>query len=171
MPRVLARIGFWRVRVKGFGIGAALGIERRFDFDHASPQALDHRLDHVVAADSQAFGHDLGRQMAVTQMPGDPNQMLRVVAADFGQRLGRSDHLDQPAIVEHQRIATTQRDRIFQVEQKRQPARAGHGHPPPVPVVEAKHDGIGGRLAPAVLPMDLGRPDHDVLTASRPCRR
>ena len=56
--------------------------------------------------------------MAVAEMPGDPNQMLRIVAANFGQRLRRRDHLDQPAIVEHQRVAAAQRDRVFQVEQK-----------------------------------------------------
>ena len=44
--------------------------------------------------------------MPVAEMPGDPDQMLRIVAADLGQRLGRRDHLDQPAIFEHQRVAT-----------------------------------------------------------------
>jgi hypothetical protein len=62
------------------------------------------------------------------------------------QRLGRRDHLDQPAVFQHQRIAAAQRDRVFQVEQEFEPARARHRHPPPVPVVEIEHDGIGRRL-------------------------
>ena len=44
--------------------------------------------------------------MPVAEMPGKPNQMLRIAASDFKERLGRSHHLDQPAIFEHQRVAT-----------------------------------------------------------------
>ena len=103
-------------------------------------------------------------------MPGEPNQMLRIGAPDLEQRLRRRDDLDQPTIVEYQGVAAAQRDRVFQIEQKLEPARAGHRHPPPVPVVEIEHDGIGRRLAPAMLSPDLRRADH-MITASRPCRR
>ena len=54
-------------------IRAALGIERRLDLDDARAQSLHHRLDDVIAADAQAFRHDLGRQVAVAEVPGpDP---------------------------------------------------------------------------------------------------
>jgi hypothetical protein len=76
-------------------------------------------------------------------MPGDPNQMQRIGAADLDQWLGGRHHLDQPAIFQHQRITAAQRDGVFEIEQELEPARAGHRHPPPVPVVEIKHDGIG----------------------------
>jgi len=125
-------------------IGPALGIERRLDLDDARAQSLDHRLDDVIPADAQAFWHDLGRQMAVAEMPGDANQMKGIGTADFHQRLGGRDHLDQPAVLQHQRVAATQRHRVFQIEQEFQPARPRHRHPPPVPVVEIEHDGIGG---------------------------
>jgi hypothetical protein len=62
--------------------------------------------------------------MAVAEMPGDANQMQRVSAADFDQRLGGGDHLNQAAVFQHQRIATAQRDRVFQIEQEFEPARA-----------------------------------------------
>jgi hypothetical protein len=72
-----------RMGVAAAGIGAAFGIERRFDLDHAGTQPLDHRLDDMVAPDTQALGHDLRRQMAVAEMPGYPNQMMRIGAADL----------------------------------------------------------------------------------------
>ena len=78
-------------------------------------------------------------------MPGDAHQMLRIVAANLDQRLGRRHHLDQPAVVQHQRVAAAQRHGVLEVEQEFEPARAGHRHPPPVPVVEIEHDGIGRR--------------------------
>ena len=86
--------------------------------------------------------------------------MLGLDPANFNKRLGGSDHLDQPAIVEHQRIAAAQRDGIFQIEQKIKPARPGHRHAPPMPVVEIEHDRIGRRLRPAMLPNDTCRADH-----------
>jgi hypothetical protein len=107
---------FQGMRMGGFGIGAALRIERRFDSDHASPQPRDHRLNNVVAPNPQPLGRDLRGQMAITQVPGYANQMLRIIAANLGKRLGRSDHLDQPTIPEYQRVAAAQRDRFFQIE-------------------------------------------------------
>ena len=141
-------------------IGAAFGIERRLDLDHTRAEPPNHRLDDMVAPDSQAFWHDLGRQMPVAEMPAEPHQMLRVDPANFQQRFGRRHHLDQPAVVEHQRVAAAQRNGIFEIEQEFQPARPSHRHPPPVAVVEIKHDGIGRRLRPAMLAANLGGADH-----------
>ena len=50
MRRVVVRLAFRRVRVAAFGIGAALGIERRVDLDHPRAQPLDHRLNDMIAA-------------------------------------------------------------------------------------------------------------------------
>ena len=140
------RVGFRRMGVTA-RIGAAFGIERRLDLDDPRAQPLHHRLDDVIAANAQALRHDLCRQMAVAEMPGDPNQMQRIGAADLEQRLGGRHHLDQPSVFQHQRIAAAQRDGVFQIEQEFQPARARHRHPPPVPVVEIEHDGIGRGIA------------------------
>jgi hypothetical protein len=93
-------------------------------------------------------------------MPGDPHQMMRISSSDFDQRLGRCDHFDQPAVLEHQRVAAAQRDGVFQIEQELKPARAGHCHPPPVPVVKIQHDSIGCGLRPAMLAQDFCRADH-----------
>ena len=68
------RVGFRRMGVTA-RVRAALGIERRLDLDDARAQPLHHRLDDVIASDAQAFRHDLGRQMAIAEMPGNPDQM------------------------------------------------------------------------------------------------
>ena len=107
-----------RMRVAVTGIGATLRVERRFDLDQTCTEPLHHRFDHVVAPDAQAACGDLRRQVTIAEMPGDANQMLRIAAADFHQRLRRRHDLDQPAILKHQCIASTQGDRIFEIEQK-----------------------------------------------------
>ena len=136
------RVGFRRMGVTA-RVRPPFGIERRFDLDDARAQPLHHRLDDVIPADAQTLRHDLRRQMAIAEMPGYANQMQGVGAPDLKQRLRRRHHLDQPAVLQHQRIAAAQGNGVFEVEQKCQPARAGHRHPPPVPVVEIEHDGIG----------------------------
>jgi hypothetical protein len=160
MRRVVMRLIVRRVRVAAFGIGAAFGIKGRFDLDHARAQSLHHCLDDMVAPDAQAARGDLGRQMAVAEMPGDPDQMLRIGAANLDQRLRRRDDLDQPAIVEHQRIAAAQHGGVFQIEQEFEPARAGHRHPPAMTIVKIKHDGVGRRLIPAMRTANLRGAGH-----------
>ena len=98
--------------------------------------------------------------MPVAEMPGDPDQMMRVAAANLDQRLGRGNHFDQPAVLEHQRIATAQCDGVFKIEQEFEPARAGHRHAPAMTIVEIKHDGIGRRLIPAMRAADLRGAGH-----------
>ena len=156
MPRMIMRI----VGACVAGIGTAFGIERRFDLDEARVQPSHHRLDHMIAADAQSSCRDLGRQMPVAEVPGKPDQMLRIAASDFKERLGRSHHLDQPAIFEHQRVATAQDDRSFQIEQEFQPTRALHRHPPAVAIVKIEQDAVGRRLAPAMLSQNLRGSDH-----------
>jgi hypothetical protein len=159
MRRVPVRGRLARMDVAA-GIGAAFGIERRLDLDDARTQPRHHRLDDVIAPDPQALWHDLRGQMPVAEMPGDPDPMQWIGTPDLDQRLGRGNHLDQPAILQHQRIAAAQGDGVFEVEQKFQPAGAGHRHPPPVPVVEIEHDGVGRRLRPAMLALNLRGADH-----------
>src|ERR1700752_2527437 len=78
-------------------IGTACGIERLLDLDHARAQPRHHLLDHVIPSDAQTLPHDLRRQMAVAEGPGDPHQMLRVGAPDLDQWLRGRHHFAQPA--------------------------------------------------------------------------
>src|SRR3954470_22068293 len=77
------------MRMAGLHIGAAFGIERRLDLGHAPAKSLDHGFDDVVAADAQSLCHDLRRQMAVAEMPGDADQMPGIAPADFREWFGR----------------------------------------------------------------------------------
>jgi hypothetical protein len=102
--------------------------------------------------------------MAIAEMPGHPNQMPRVVAADFRQRLRRRHDLDQPAILEHQRVTAPQGNRVFKIKQKCQAPRARHRQPPAVTVVEIKHDRVGRRFGPAMLAANFDGTDHHSLS-------
>jgi hypothetical protein len=143
-------------------IGAAFRIERRLDLDHAGAQTRHHGLDDVIPADPQSLCHGLRRQMPVAEMPGDADQVLRIAPPDLEQRLGSRDDLDQPPILQNQRITAAQRHGVFEVEQEFEAARAGHRHPPPVAIVKVEDDRVGGGLLPAMLRLDLCGADHAI---------
>src|SRR4051794_25065532 len=115
--RVLLSARF-RGRMAATLISPAFGIERRFDVEDPGPQPLQHLGDDVVTPDSQRLGGDLRRQMTIAEVPGEADQMLRIPALDFDQRFGGGNDLDQAAVVEHQRIAAAQRERLLQIEQE-----------------------------------------------------
>lgn len=96
--------------VAATGIGPAFRIERRLDGNDARTEAPHHVLDNVIAPDAKSLANNLGGQMAIAKMPGDAHQMKRIGAADLHQRLGGRDHLDQPAVFQHQGIAAPQRN-------------------------------------------------------------
>src|SRR5215212_12180763 len=62
------------VPMRALGIGTSLGIERRFNLDHPRAQSPHHCFDHVIAPDAQGLCRDLRRQMAISEMPGHPDQ-------------------------------------------------------------------------------------------------
>jgi hypothetical protein len=148
------------VSMAGLGVGPAFRIERRLDLDDARPQPLHHRFDHMVPANSQALGQDLGRQVPVAEMPGEPHQMMRIAGANFEQRLGRRHDLDQPAVLQHQGIATAKRGGVLEVEQECEPAGPGHRQTATVAIVEIEQDGIGSGLFPTMLPEHARGADH-----------
>lgn len=100
------------------GIGAAFGIERRLDLDDAGTETLHHLLNDVIAANPQALGHDLGRQVPVAEMPGEAHEMCGISAADLDQRFWRGHDFDAAAVFQHQGIATAQGDGVFEIEQE-----------------------------------------------------
>jgi hypothetical protein len=149
-------------RLMRSGIGAAFGIERCFDLDDLGAKTLHHLLDDMIAADAQALGHDLRRQMAIAEMPCEPHQMAGIGTTDLDQWLRRCDHLDQAAVFQHQSVAAPQGDGVFEIEQEFQSARPRHRHAATMTIVEIENDGICRRLCPVVLAFDLSRADHEL---------
>ncbi len=129
-------------------IGAAFRIERRLDLRHLGAEAAYHVLDDVIATDPQLLTEDLGRKVTIAEMPGDAHEVLCILRADFGKRLGRRKHFHEASVFQRQRVAGPQHDRFLQIEQEFEAANALHGDPPAMPVVEIEHDRIDGLALP-----------------------
>src|SRR5277367_3218366 len=86
--------------------------------------------------------------MAVAEMPGDARESEPVGGADFSQRFGRGDHLDDASVLETQSVAAAQHRRFREIKQEGETADAGHGHPPPIPIVKIQHHRVSRRAGP-----------------------
>ena len=77
------------------------------------------------------------------------DQRGRFGGADFRERFGRSDDLDDAPVFELQPIAAAQQHRLVEIEQEIETAHARHRHPPAMAFVVVEHYGIGGFAGPA----------------------
>lgn len=146
--------------VMGLKVGAALGIEGRFDPADLAAKANHHFLDHVIAADAQPPPDDLHRQMAIAEVPGELEQMIGALGADLAERFGRANHLDEAPVLELHRVAGAQGDRLRQVEQEFQPAHGAQRDPPTVTLVEFEHDAVRRFALPVASCDHFVRQDH-----------
>ncbi len=142
------------------GVGAALRVERRHDRGHGCAEAADHLLDDVVAADAQPVAEQLGRQVAVAEVPGDAQQIGRIGGRDLDKRLKRGADGDDAPVLQDQPVAVAQRHRLRQVEQELEPAGGGHRHAAAVALVIVEHHMVGRFAGPLAGGNDLGRADH-----------
>lgn len=136
------------VNRRGRDIGAAFGIERRLDLDHARAKAPRHVFDDVVAPDAQAFLQQFGWQVAVAKVPGDAHQRGGVCAADLRQLFGRCNNFDDASVLQRQPVAGPQHHRLGQVEKKSEPAYAGHRDAAPIAFVIIEDDRVGRFAGP-----------------------
>ena len=150
------------MRMAGLQVGSPLGIEGGFDRARLAAKPFHHRYDDVIAANTEAVPRDLHGEVAVAEVPGQPEQMLGRFRADFAQRLGSADDLHKAAILQLHGIAGAQRDGLGQIEQERQSARAFHRDPATVPVLEVEHHRISGIALPVALGDHIGCTQHGI---------
>jgi len=141
-------------------IGAAFGVERRGKRNDLAAELQNHVLDHVIAANAQAFTHQLCRQVPVAEMPGNFNQMGRVLGEDLDKILRLGQHFDKPAVFQLQPVAMVQMDGRGFVQEEGQAARPGENRPAAVTIVKVKGDPVGRGCRPCACGVDLVNADH-----------
>ena len=152
-------------------IGAAFRLERGIDEAHVGAKLLDQLDQHIVVADAQGAVEELGRRMAIAQVPGDARDHMRIGRAEFHQplRLGRDQH--DRAGFQCEAVALHQRRRFGEIDVKGLPLGTSERGAPPPPILEIEFHGIdrrGGIEAAGV--QDLGRTDHRLARGLAPGR-
>src|SRR6516162_11962931 len=69
-------------------VGPAFGLKGFLNLLECCSETSQHFFNHVVGADTESDLANFGREMAISQMPGKPHQLMAVLVTDFHERLG-----------------------------------------------------------------------------------
>jgi hypothetical protein len=145
-------------------VSATLGVEWAHHLVDMRTQPRHHLGQHVIRLDVDGLGRDLGRRVAVAQMPSDPSERPSVMPKDLVEGLWRRNHRHSAAILEDKRIAVLQAHRLRQVEQKAQASLPLHHDAPPVALIEVERHHFGD--CPAARSVRFARDGADHGSAS-----
>jgi hypothetical protein len=79
-------------------IRASFGLKGDLYLGQISSKATKHLFDNVIRANQEGVTPNLGRQVAISQMPGKTNQLIRVFMSDFYQQFARGLDTEPSAI-------------------------------------------------------------------------
>lgn len=96
----------------------------------------------MVAADENTILADLGGQMTVAQMPAQLCQVVAVAGGHFVKRLIGGDDLDHASILQHERIAMIEGDRLGQIDKHLTAALQREKPAPQMTLVMGEHDTV-----------------------------
>ena len=99
-------------------VGTAFRVEGAPHRSCPSAELLHHVLDNVIAPDSERCAHELRRQMPVAEMPGDLDEMRRVIGFNLDKVFGLGHHLDDPSVFQLKTIGVAQVNGARLVQQK-----------------------------------------------------
>src|SRR5215472_8634085 len=81
-------------------IGATLGLKRCFDSFQLGSETTQHLFDHTIGPDAKSTIANLRRKVPISEMPGEPHELMRIPMPDLHNRFG-SGFNPQPASVIH----------------------------------------------------------------------
>lgn len=129
-------------------VGAALGLEGALHRRHRTALPAHHLGQDVVVLDVDRVGGDLGRGMAVADMPGDTHQPQRVLGADLQQALRCGLDLDKAPVLQLYRVAIGQHRGLVEIEQDIEPAIGLEGKAAAIAVVMVEGERVDDALGP-----------------------
>ena len=128
-----------------------LRVERRVDRRHRGTEPRNHRLQHMIAADTELVAENLHIGVAVAEMPRQLHQRERRPHRNLGQRFGLSCHQHHRAVIQHDAVAVAQCDRLVEVQQELRSPGAFQRDAAAMPVACVEHDKVNrhGRIPEA----------------------
>ncbi|HUE57329.1 MAG TPA: hypothetical protein VMO76_15950 [Candidatus Udaeobacter sp.] len=76
------------VMVAVTAVCAAFGLERNLYLHEFRSETVEHILDHMVWANAKGIIPNLGRKMAISQVPSEAHQLMAILMPDFDDELG-----------------------------------------------------------------------------------
>lgn len=104
------------VAVLTAAVRSAFGLKGRFNLQQVGSKATEHVLDHVIGPDKKEILSNLRRKVAISQMPGEPCQLMAIRVPDLDKWFGSGSDHDPTAVIELQPIAISHCDCFGKVE-------------------------------------------------------
>lgn len=148
---MIMRVIMVMMRLVRSAIGAALGIEWRLDVRNRCTETDEHVMDDMITPDPDCRIGNFRRQMPVSDLPGERQQVPGICSAHFHKRLGLGANFNDAAIIKNQAISMAQQAGLRQIEQKCNRCAVGepvgnHPHPAAMPRGFIQGNGCGGTL-------------------------
>src|SRR5687767_9280386 len=96
------------MRMMRIAISTAFRVERLPDVLHRGAKPAQHVLEHMIWTDDYAAAANLRLDMTIADMPGKPQQMFLILAADLAKHFRLRLDLDDAAVFKHEPVALTQ---------------------------------------------------------------
>src|SRR5262245_17011178 len=97
-------------------VGTPFGLKRNLYLCKIRSERAEHLLDHMIRPDEENLASNFGRQMPISQMPGEADKLIRIPVPDFHNRLRSGLNLEPSPIFKSEAIAVRHRNRFRQVE-------------------------------------------------------
>jgi hypothetical protein len=143
-----------RAMVMMLAVGTGFGLEGGLEMAELRTEAKEHRLDHVVRANTQGVFADLGQEMPVAEMPGDLDEIR---GSDLDHGLGQRLDPEQGTILETESLARLQAGCFGEIDQDVLAAPGANHVAPASSALEVEGHGVGGTLGGI---SDLQGPAH-----------
>jgi hypothetical protein len=98
-------------------MGAALGLEGALHRSGGAALSAHQFRDSRIVLDVEGVVRDLHETVLTAEVPGKPHEAQWIFSLDLQQRLGRSLHLNEEAVLEPERIAVVDGGFHVEVEQ------------------------------------------------------
>jgi hypothetical protein len=97
-------------------VSAAFGLERSLHRCQVRSEPMEHSLNYMIGPNAEDLISNFGRQMPISQMPGNTHELIRIRVPDFYNKLRGGLNLQQPSIVELQGISIGHGYRFWKIE-------------------------------------------------------
>src|SRR5262245_11190160 len=97
-------------------VGTAFRLERSGQLQNLRTGALEHLLDHMIGPDAKNRLANFGRQMPISQMPGEAQELVRIFVPDFDNELRGGFDPQQSPVFKLQGISIGHGNRSRKIE-------------------------------------------------------
>ena len=99
-------------------VSTAFRIESGVDLCDGRAQIFKHVPDHVVSTDADVIGVNLSREMPISKVPRQDQEVMPVATTDFIQRLRCRHDLHDPPVFQLQTISISQKPGLGKIQQE-----------------------------------------------------